>query len=236
MSSEDTRRAFLGKAGTAAAAVAGATAALAAATAESAQAKPIKIVGVCCSPRKGKSTAVSLQVCLQAAGAVGVNVQTELIELADLSIPGQLAAGVPLAPNQDDDFPGLVPKLADPKVAGIIIGTPVYFGNMSSLCKAFLDRCIALRKNKFALSGKVGGVLAVGGCRNGGQELTIRSVQTALMAQQMIIVGDGLPTGHCGATVWNDKTVGDVTKDEFGMATAANLGRHVAEIALRCGC
>ena len=41
-----------------------------------------------------------------------------------------------------------MPKLAAPGVAGIIIGTPVYFGNMSSLCKAFLDRCIVFHKDK----------------------------------------------------------------------------------------
>jgi len=149
-----------------------------------------------------------------------------------MAIPGELAAGVPLAKGQKDDFPSLVPKLSDPKVAGIIIGTPVYFGDMTSLCKAFLDRGIAFRKKDFALGGKVAGVVAVGGCRNGGQELTIRSVQTALMSQQMILVGDAPPTAHIGATVWNSGK-GDVTADEFGMATAKNLGRRVAEVALR---
>jgi multimeric flavodoxin WrbA len=107
----------------------------------------------------------------------------------------------------------------------------VYFGDMSFLCKAFLDRCIAFRKNKMALSNKVAGVLAVGACRNGGQELTIRSVQTALLCQQMIVVGDGAPTAHIGATVWNSGK-GDVTEDAFGMATAKNLGRRVAEVAV----
>ena len=56
-------------------------------------------------------------------------------------------------------------------MAGIILGTPVYFGNMSSLCKAFLDRCIVFHKDRL-LANKVGGVLAVGGARNGGEELT----------------------------------------------------------------
>ena len=45
------------------------------------------------------------------------------------------------------------------------------------------------------------GVLAVGGGRNGGQELTLRSVQTALMCQEMVIVGDGKPSAHFGGTV-----------------------------------
>ena len=75
-------------------------------------------------------------------------------------------------------------------MAGIILGTPVYFGDMSSLCKAFLERWHLFRKT-FALANKVGGAIAVGAGRNGGQEHTLRSVQVAMMGQQMIVVGDG---------------------------------------------
>ena len=196
-----------------------------------AQAKHVKIIGICCSPRKAKTTAASLRVCLEATKEVASNIDTELIELADLRIEGSLAAGIPLAPDQKDDFAQLIPKLSDPAVGGIIIGTPVYFGSMTSLCKAFLDRCIAFRKNNFALSNKVAGVLAVGAARNGGQELTIQSVQAALLCQEMIIVGDARPGARIGATVWNDGK-GDVTNDEFGMASAKNLGRRVAQVSL----
>jgi multimeric flavodoxin WrbA len=172
----------------------------------------------------------SLKICLEAAQESSEGIRTELIELAGLRINGSIAAGIPLEPGERDDFPSLMPKLSDPRVAGIIVGTPVYFGNMTSLCKAFLDRCIVLRKNDFALRNKAAGVLAVGGTRNGGQELTIQSVQTALMCQEMVVVGDGQPTGHFGATVWSGGE-GGVKEDEFGLATARNLGRRVAEVA-----
>jgi multimeric flavodoxin WrbA len=231
MASELTRRTFLGTAGTAVAAGA-AISAEAAEPAETEQSKSIKIIGICCSPRQGKSTAASLAVCLEAAEAVSAKIESELIELAGMKIDGALAAGLPLEPGQQDDFPKLVPILSDPKVAGIIIGTPVYFGNMTALCKAFLDRWIVFRKNDFALANKVAGVVAVGGSRNGGQELTIQSVQAALMCHEMVIVGDGRPTAHRGATVWNSGK-GDVTDDEFGMSATRNLGRRVAEVALR---
>lgn len=192
----------------------------------------IKIIGICCSPRKAKTTAASLRVCLEAAKEVNPSIEVELIELAGMKIDGALAAGVPLEPGQEDDFPKLVPKLSDLQVAGIIVGTPVYFSSMTSLCKAFLDRCIAFWTDNLALSGKVAGVLAVGGTRNGGQEITIQSVQAALLCQETIIVGSGRPAPRIGATVWNDGK-DDVTKDEFGMATARKLGRRVAEVALR---
>jgi multimeric flavodoxin WrbA len=126
--------------------------------------------------------------------------------------------------------------LADPQVAGIVVGTPVYFANMSALCKAFIDRCGVLRKD-FALSGKVAGVLAVGGVRSGGQELVIQSVQASLLCHEMVVVGDGRPTGHFGARLWNDgtneETKDDISKDAFGIKTAQNLGRRVAEVALK---
>jgi len=230
MPSELTRRKFLGAAGTVAAG-AGASVALAAdspATSAEKPVKPVKILGICCSPRKGQTTATALKICLMAAEEAGVEI--EIIELAGMQIPGEPAAGVPLAPGQKDDFPQLVPKISDPKVAGLIIGTPVYFGNMSFLCTALLDRFMAFRK-EFVLKDKVAGVVAVGGARNGGQELTIRSVHTCLMGQGMIIVGDGPPTGHWGGTVWSGAP-GGVTEDQFGLSTARNLGRHVAEVAL----
>jgi len=229
MQSEIPRRTFL--AGVAAAT---GTAALSTSTVEGAEAKEsLKVIGIVCSPRKGKTTATTMGVCLEAAKESAPDqIETEVIELAGLSIPGQVAAGEPLRPGEVDDFPGLVPKLSSQEVAAIVVGTPVYFANMSYLCKAFLDRCIVFRKNKFALANKVAGVVAVGGCRNGGQELTIRSVQAALMSQQMIVVGDAPPTAHFGATVCSGG-LDDVTEDEFGMTTARNLGKRVAEMALR---
>jgi len=229
MATNVTRRTFLGAAGPGAAAVA-ATSALSAAGAENEAA--IKIVGVCCSPRKGKTTAQALTICLEAAKAVDPDrIELELIELAELEIPGGPAAGIPLKAGQQDDFPEVANKLTGHDVAGIIVGTPVYFGSMTSLCKAFLDRCIALRMRKFALADKVGGVVAVGGVRNGGQELTIQGVQAALQCQEMVLVGDGRPTCHWGATVWNNGK-DDISQDEFGVATLKNLGRRVAEVAL----
>ncbi len=239
MASEVTRREFLGAAGTVAA---GATAAavIGAASAPAAEVAPrktLKIVGICCSARKGKTTSTALRACLAAAKAVDPRIEVELIELGGMKIPGEVAAGVPLEPGERDDFPQLAAKLSAPELAGIILGTPVYFGNMSSLCKAFLDRCIVFHKDK-VFTNKVGGVVAVGGARNGGLELTVRSVQVSLMSQQMIVVGDGAPTGHWGGTVWAGadaiKAAGDndITHDETGMATVKNLGRRVAEVAL----
>jgi len=224
MSSDMTRRGFLGTVG--ATALAASTGEAVATEADRPKSGSLKILGIACSPRPGKTTAAAVKVALDAAEAVGPAIETELVELAGLNIP----VFDPAAPGSGD-FEKVAAKLTDPKVAGIIVGTPVYFSGMSSLAKAFLDQCMALRKKDFALRNKVAGVLAVGGVRNGGQELAIESVQAALLCQEMIVVGDGRPTAHTGATLFNPGT-DDISGDEFGLSTAKNLGRRVAEVAL----
>ncbi len=223
------RRRILQAAG--AAVVAGA-AATAAASETCGSRAAIKILAISTSARKGKTTAAGLRVCLDAAKAVDPqHVETEMIELADLKIDAGVGAGLPPEPGQKDDFPQLLSKLADPKVAGVIIGSPVYLGNISYLCGALFARLTPLRKT-FAWSNKVGGALAVAGARNGGQENVLRSIHAGMFGQEMIVVGDGRPTAHCGATLWNNGK-DDISHDEPGIATAKNLGRRVAEVALR---
>ena len=234
MASKTNRRKFLQAAGIGVAATAAIQSTLPAAPAESTSAaRRVKIIAISGSPRKGKTTAAALTTALEAAKAVDPErIETELIELADLKLNGNMAAGIPLEPGQQDDFPELATKLSAKDVGGIIVGSPVYFGSMTSLCKAFLDRCISLRMRQFALANKVGGALAVGAVRNGGQELTLQGIQAAMMCQEMVVVADGRPTAHTGATVWNSGK-DDISQDEFGMSTVKNLGRRVAEVALR---
>lgn len=193
--------------------------------------KTLKILGISCSPRKGKTTFQSLQICVEAAKQVSAAIQTEILELAGIKFDPAVVAGVPSVFGSEDAFESVIqPKLADPTVAGIIIGTPVYFGLPSALCKGFIDRCMVFRKT-FALANKVAGVIAVGSNRNGGQELTINAVQQCLMTHEMILVGDGRPTAHRGATVMNVKD--DVSTDTVGVETLKNLGRRAAEVVLK---
>ena len=234
MASKASRRKFLHSAGVGVAATAALGSTVSAFSTESKAApKTIKIIAVSGSPRKGKTTAAALKVALEAAKAVDPDlIETELIELADFKVNGGLAAGIPLEAGEKDDFPDLAVKLTARNVAGMIVGSPVYFGSMTSLCKAFLDRCIAFRMRQFALADKVGGAVAVGGVRNGGQELTLQGIQAALLCQEMVVVGDGRPTCHWGATVWNSGK-DDISQDEFGISTLKNLGRRVGELGLK---
>ncbi|MDZ7723395.1 MAG: flavodoxin family protein [candidate division KSB1 bacterium] len=188
----------------------------------------ILIVGVACSPRKGKTTATSMQAALDAAQSVDAKITTEMIDLGGKDIAGWK----PQADGQNvmDDFELILPSFKSPNLGGIIIGTPVYFRNMSSLCAAFLERLGALRKPTLQLANNAVGALSVGGYRNGGQELAVQQIQTAMLCHEAVIVG-GKPGAFQGATLWNDGS-DDITKDEFGMTSAKNLGKRVAEAAL----
>jgi multimeric flavodoxin WrbA len=195
----------------------------------------MKIVGISCSPRKGKSTKYALEVCLQAVKEMVPDIETMLIELSEMKMNGCLACGKcmkVLECSQEDDFIKMIPILSDSELAGLVVATPVYFGSMTSQCKAFLDRCVMFRRNGFLLRNKVGGVIAVGGVRNGGQELAIQAVQAAMLVQDMVVVSEGRPTSHYGATLWSGHPDG-IEKDTFGLETARNLGKRVAEVAAR---
>lgn len=203
----------------------GAAASLVPTLATADQDKKIRIVGVSCSPRKGKTTATSVKVALDAAKEVDERIHVELLDLGGMKIAGW-------TPNPvKDDFESVLSKFRDPVPDGLIIGSPSYFRSMSALCKAFLERLAVLRKPKLLLADTPVGVLSVGGYRNGGQELVIEQIQTTMLCHEAMVVG-GKPGAHQGATLWNAYK-DDIMKDEFGIKSAKNLGVRVAEAALR---
>jgi len=228
MANQMNRRMFLGGLG-AAAAVQTADFATAA---NSASSEKVLIVGVSCSPRKGKTTSTAVQEALKVAKEVDARIETELLDLGWMEIKGWSGGAKPgEAAKIVDDFPLIEPTLRDPRLGGLIIGSPVYFRNMSSLCMAFLERCAVLRKPKLLLADKPVGVVAVGAYRNGGQELVIEQIQAAMLCHEVMCVG-GKPSAHQGATLWNAYK-DDITKDEFGMDSARKVGIRVAEAALK---
>lgn len=222
MKTELTRRNFVGA--TAAAALTGSFAAISTARAASPGGAPLKILGISCSPRKGMTTAKAVQTALDAAKSVNPRITVELIDLGGLSFSGYS----PTPPK--DDFTAILPKLQDPTVVGLIIGSPSYFRGLSALCKAFIERCAPLREPKMLLDGKPLGVIATGAFRNGGQELVIEQIQVAMLCFGMIPVG-GRPPAFQGGTV--NSTKDSIETDELGLTTARNTGLRVADLALR---
>ena len=194
----------------------------------------MKIIGVSASPRRNKSTRFLLENCLEkvtkTAESLGTSLEVELVDLALLKFNGCIACGKcnkGVLCSQQDDYQQLIPKFADPDLVGIILATPVYMGSMTSQAKAFLDRSVLFRRNGFLFKNILGGVITVGGSRNGGQELTIQAVHGAMMIHDMVIVGDG---GHFGGAAWSNHP-GGYQEDEIGIDTAKQVGKRMAEVA-----
>lgn len=110
--------------------------------------------------------------------------------------------------------------------AGVIAGSPVYFGSMAAPLKKVLDDYVSVRRR---MEDKIGAAFATSGDPTGGKETTILSILQALLIYGMIIVGDPLSaTGHYGVAC-----VG--APDSGTSENARKLGRRVAELAGRIG-
>ncbi len=182
------------------------------------------------SPRTEGNTAVMLAEVRRVfesmgAGTVFINV---FEVLADVKTPFCQACSNPCsgrcyAGTRLEEAYGLLAR-AD----GIIMGSPVYFCTVSGQMKAFWDKTRLLR-NKKALLNTVGGALAVGGSRFGGQETTLRAMHDIMLCHGMTVVGDGFyeaDCGHHGACAQ-----GPSAEDQAGLKRVAILARRVYEVA-----
>jgi len=218
------RRLFLGAAAAAAAASAGIAGA-----AEPA-AGSVKIIGIVGSLRKGKTTYKAMELALESAKTISPAIATDIIELSGLNLDPYIAVGSKSS-DRPDDFPAVHEKLVAPDVFGILMGSPVYMGIVSSPLKQLFERMLAFRQGGFPLQNKVGGALAVGGGRNTGVEMILQQLIMFMLSQEMILVGDGKPGDHWGGTM---QSQGDeLSKDEGSLNTIRGVGKRVAEIALR---
>ncbi len=213
------RRSFLGVAGSASALAAVTTSQVVAQAGE----KPVLLVGIACSPRPGKTTAQSVRAALDAAAAVNPRIRTQLIDLGGRRIAGWSPKIEP------DDFDAILPTLKDPALAGMIIGSPCYFRSLSSLCKAFIERCMPLRDAPAPLADKWIGAIAVAGNRNGGQELVVQQILTAMLSYGMMAVGGESPA-MLGGTLWNSQG-DDAHLDQGGIQSARLLGTRLGKLA-----
>ncbi len=106
--------------------------------------------------------------------------------------------------------------------AGVVAGSPVYFGLMAAELKKVFDDFVGIRKK---MEGKVGAAFATGGHHTGGKETTLFSIIQCMMIYGMIIVGDPMSaSGHYGAA-----SLG--APDADAGHDAVELGRRVAEVA-----
>ena len=113
---------------------------------------------------------------------------------------------------------------------GILISTPVYFGDRSSLAQSLTNLIRNDKTLKDALELKVYGGLAVGAKRNGGQETTLIYQLMDMINCGLLGVGnDSETTSQYGGTGLAGD-IGQMQKDEYGLRTAMGTGRRVARV------
>ena len=103
----------------------------------------MKVIGLVGSPRRGEATDTLVREVL--AGAEEAGAEAEVYHLHDMEVlPCRACMDCKTgdACSQEDDMQQLYRALHE--CDGVVIGTPIYFYNMSAQLKAFTDRLFAL--------------------------------------------------------------------------------------------
>ena len=109
----------------------------------------------------------------------------------------------------------------------VVVGSPVYWSNMSGEVKAFFDNWQFKFGvfPEFKMKNKVGAAFATGGQLSSGKEVTMLTILAAMLGNQMIVVSGGGAFGASATTEGNSPGI-----DDQELADARALGRRVADV------
>lgn len=183
----------------------------------------MKLVAVNGSARKGGNTSVLLRRVLDVAEGAGI--ETAFVELAGRRVQGCTAClrCRELVDRQchgrNDALTELMPLIAE--ADALVIGSPVYFGDVTPETKALIDRVgYVARANPGMMDRKVGaGVVAQ---RRAGALHALDTIHHLFGILGMIVPGSSYWTLGVGGAA------GAVEEDAEGLATMDQLGRNIA--------
>lgn len=183
----------------------------------------MKVVAFNGSARKDGNTARLINEVFNELESEGI--ETELIQLAGKNIRGCRACRGCFetkdgyCSNKEDLVNEYIAKMKE--ADGIILGSPVYFSNLTPEMKALIDRSgMVARANSNMFKRKVGA--AVVAVRRAGSVLTFDTINNFFLISEMIVPG---------SSYWNNgfgQKKGEVEKDEEGLETMRTLGRNMA--------
>lgn len=153
---------------------------------------------------------------------------TEYVSLAGRRISPCNGCGPCLAVGAcviDDDMQPLYGSLVG--ADAIILGTPVYYGAPSALARAFMERVQGLGSAEKRLRLKVGGAIATGQGRNGGQETALQSIHLWMLINDMLPVGTTTPSGQWGVTAQSGFDPADLEADVIPLKKVGRTMRSV---------
>ena len=183
----------------------------------------MKVVAFNGSPRRKGNTKILIDTVFSVLEKEGI--ETEMIQLGNKIVHGCTACGIckdiqnGKCHIKNDHLNYCIEKMIE--ADGIIIGSPVYFADVTTEVKALIDVAgYVVRANGHLLKRKVGaGVVAV---RRGGALPTFETMNNFFLINQMIVPG---------SSYWNfafGRNPGEVLNDEEGMQTMHDLGENMA--------
>ena len=183
----------------------------------------MKVIAINGSPRRDGNTAILIKEVFKILENHGI--ETELIQLGNKPVHGCTAC-MKCREIQDgkchiknDHLNLCLQKMVE--ADGIIIGSPVYFADVTTEIKALIDVAgYVTRANGFTLKRKLGAaVIAV---RRGGALHAFETINNFFLINQMIVPG---------SSYWNfaiGRNPGDVMNDAEGIQTMQTLGENMA--------
>jgi len=182
----------------------------------------------------------SLVCCLSQPGPAQTENPRTKILIVYHSVMGHTAALAKAVEEGARRVPGVeVSRMATAEVKcpdllgsdAVIVGSPVYWSNMSAEVKAFFDRwtheCNVLPPG-FEMRDKIGAAFATGGEASSGKEFTLLSILVAMLGNRMIVVSEGDALGATATTGEGKSPVSEKDLEE-----GRKLGERVARVALQ---
>jgi multimeric flavodoxin WrbA len=183
----------------------------------------MKVIGINGSPRKQGNTEILINTVFHELENEGI--LTEFIQLGGKTLHGCIACMKcremkdGRCHSKNDLINEIIEKMID--ADGIILGSPVYFADITPEMKSLIDVSgYVTRGNGHLLRRKVGAAVLVE--RRGGALHAFESINNFFLINQMIVPG---------SSYWNfafGGAPGDVLKDEEGMNTMRVLGQNMA--------
>jgi len=172
----------------------------------------MNVVFISGSPRTNSNTDILLKETLSITGG-------KFIKLSDYNIDPCNACWacqkIGKCIIEDDMTKKIIPLLLQSD--GIVLGSPVFFNNVSAQTKAFMDRTWCI---KGELRNKIGGAIVVG--RKYGSESAITAINAFFLKHEMFPVNRGV----CGIA-FKEK---EILQDVEGLVAARALGERIKEV------
>ncbi len=181
----------------------------------------MKILAIVGSPRPKGNTSYLVDQALQAAAAHGL--ETEKIMLSQYKVnpcQGHDNCSSFSKCKQQDDVPWILDKFCN--ADGILLGSPVYYYNMTAQMKAFIDRNYFLYRHDISPSMVCAGLIIVGG--SAGLEHTVRAMR------RFVKLSANLPDDRIVIMSGCASKAGEVKSDAVLIEEARGLGTRMAEI------